>query len=135
MIFYLLLLIGAYFLAVLQASLIHFNLLLVLVFVFGSHLTFFQGIFFAFIGGLFVDAATARILGQSSLGFIIILSMMPLVTYRFSFHNPISRFFMYFVLATTFEIYLGHGFLILESFTVSLLATIFGKSDKETIKL
>lgn len=134
MIFYLLLTIGAYFLAVLQTSLIHFNLLLVLVFIFGSRLNFFQSFYFAFMAGLFIDAATARILGQSSLGYILILSLIPLVTYRFSF-NPISRFFLYFVLAMIFEIYLGHGLLLLESLMVSLTATVFSKSEKETIKL
>lgn len=134
MIFYLLLTIGAYFLSVLQTSLIPFNLLLVMVLIFGSRLNFFQGIFFAFIGGLFIDAATVRILGQSSLGYIIILSIIPLITYRFSF-NPISRFCLYFVLAMTFEFYLGHGLLLLESLMVSLLATIFSKNEKETIKL
>lgn len=135
MIFYLLLTIGAYFLSVLQASLIPFNLLLVMVLIFGSRLNFFQSIFFAFISGLFIDAATVRILGQSSLGFIVILSVLPLITYRFSFHNPISRFFLYFILAMIFELYLGYGFLIWQSLLVSLLAIIFSKSEKENIKL
>lgn len=135
MIFYLLLLIGAYLLAVLQASLINFNIILVLVFILGSRLDFAKSIFFSFIAGLFIDSATVRILGQSSLGFIIILSTLPLITYRFSFHNPISRFFLYFILAFIFEIYLGHGFLIWQSLLISLLAVIFSKSEKETIKL
>lgn len=135
MIFYLLLLIGAYLLSVLQATIINFNLILVLVMILGSRLTFPQSVFFAFVSGLFIDSATVRVLGQSSLGFIIILSILPLITYRFSFHNPISRFFLYFLLALIFEIYLGHGLLIWQSLLVSLLAIIFSKNEKEKIKL
>lgn len=135
MIFYLFLLLGAFFLAILQASLIPFNLLLVLVFAFGSRLTFFQAVFFAFTSGLFIDAASARILGTSSLGYIIVLSIMPLITYRFSFNNPLSRFVLYFILAIFFEIYLGHGFLIFDSLLVALLAFLLGKNEEETIKL
>lgn len=133
--FYLLLLILGYFISVLQTSFVHFNLLLLLVFVFSTRLTFPQAVFFAFMVGLFVDAAAARILGQSSLGFILILSIMPLLTYRFSFQNPVSRFIMYFISSLLFEIYLGHGLIIWQNMLISFLAVILGNNEKETIKL
>lgn len=125
----------SYFASIAQVKLLDFNFPLALVLILNSRLSFSKGVFLAFCGGLFQDAFQLRILGTSSLFYLFILSFLPLLAYRFSFKNPLSRLFLYFIIGLVWEKLLGHGWVIIENMIMAVLVFFFSKNEEEKIKI